>query len=1031
MPLMQRIAYARLAKEKPQHALCLVELVELAGATAQSPTYNVNIRQGPAKGAQRDSALFVTPTPSREIAEARAMVLLQSKLEQGWQLQQAEGFSALATPAPRETISAATAPHPVALPASLSALLDRLHPDRWRLLAPRRKSRSLWRLAEWCGAGHDAALRPLAPRLVSWLESGNDLLDYCIAYALGRLGDVGAREAMQQLAKRGRSAATRRVAQQAFLALGGIPVEKALTEANIEEAYDLATQSNASLCAAAREKVLQAAHVLDLAHGSFKTFRVLYKNAEFRRDGELLSVLHARLENTHGKGASRDFSGKYQAGRAFSRATRQYLRLRTWRNVRRMALMEHPQSIALATDLLLGIEDAALPPARQATVYEYINKQHVRKVRHFSPYANNLLIRSLLLARHPDVLSHARSRQWWSDTPLDLQTPAPARYEAFPALWDTQPASLLRLLMQSRAAVVHAFATRALADNPAYVAQLDEAALTTLLHSDFAATVRFAATAVCQRIEAGTDRIAQARLLALLVKSGDATAQQFAQLHIASHLADYATQALLVAALITSPDLSLRQLGGSMASLTAADKLSALGVTSRVLDWLEAADSHSPSLQEILTSLTNVFHGQADAPLWPYALQAPLDRLLGLLLHEAVPVARFAQAWLARMPQGLDAVPPHLLATLLRAEEPDRRALGVLLLNSVPDALLREQAALIADFALSEHAAIRQAARAPVGRLCAQDTAFAENLVSRLGNSLFRSESVEGQHEDVLAWLQTDLADYQQQWDAGYCWRATQAQSRGAQRLGVWLHSRFSASTWSVRQLAQWARNAEQSLRRFSFEQLAALPQSRWQEEAGEVLPLFDSHFDDAREFAQVQFTTTLVQVPFSPMFLVALVDHPKPWVQALGRELLGRKLDSDSALDILLKLSQHPSQDVQLFVTQWLTHTSGTTPAETAKHLRQLQPYFVAVLSQVNRARMAKNRVLNFLHAHAAHADTAQVVADIYLRQVMTASLQDKPKIIAGLRDIAARHPQIALPFVHTRPTPVKAQTSTPPRVV
>jgi hypothetical protein len=61
----------------------------------------------------------------------------------------------------------------------------------------------------------------------------------------------------------------------------------------------------------------------------------------------------------------------------------------------------------------------------------------------------------------------------------------------------------------------------------------------------------------------------------------------------------------------------------------------------------------------------------------------------------------------------------------------------------------------------------------------------------------------------------------------------------------------------------------------------------------------------------------------------------------------------------------------------------------------------------------VAKTRVTEFLRAQVQAPETAAVVAEIFARQVVTSSLTDKPQYIAGLRDIARRHPQLELPFL------------------
>ena len=114
-----------------------------------------------------------------------------------------------------------------------------------------------------------------------------------------------------------------------------------------------------------------------------------------------------------------------------------------------------------------------------------------------------------------------------------------------------------------------------------------------------------------------------------------------------------------------------------------------------------------------------------------------------------------------------------------------------------------------------------------------------------------------------------------------------------------------------------------------------------------------------------------------------------------------------------LTRLSQHPSTAVQLFVTHWLLEMPREPVDAFALRLRELTPYVLTVLSQVHRGRAAKARLLDFLRSATAHAAPAEVVAELFARQVVTSSLTDKPQYIAGLRDIAARHPHIAMPYL------------------
>jgi hypothetical protein len=224
----------------------------------------------------------------------------------------------------------------------------------------------------------------------------------------------------------------------------------------------------------------------------------------------------------------------------------------------------------------------------------------------------------------------------------------------------------------------------------------------------------------------------------------------------------------------------------------------------------------------------------------------------------------------------------------------------------------------------------------------------------------------------------------------------------------------LQASDFTLRQLATLARHADAGVREWAMRAIdQTLPDVPSPQQAADLLPLADAAFDDARAYTQRLFGERLPDESLDVELLVAWVDHPQAWMQALGRSRLVRRMSAADASLCLTRLSQHPSTQVQLFVTQWLLELPADDPPRLAQQLRALTPYFLTVLSQVHRGRVAKSRITDFLRAQIAAPETAAVVAEIFARQVVTASLTDKPQYIAGLRDIAARHPQIELPFL------------------
>ena len=104
----------------------------------------------------------------------------------------------------------------------------------------------------------------------------------------------------------------------------------------------------------------------------------------------------------------------------------------------------------------------------------------------------------------------------------------------------------------------------------------------------------------------------------------------------------------------------------------------------------------------------------------------------------------------------------------------------------------------------------------------------------------------------------------------------------------------------------------------------------------------------------------------WSPEVLVAICDSIREDVRQFGRELVEGHFQENYGQDYLLKFSEHPSSDMQLFAANYLENY-GTGNCD---RLRELMPYFISVLTRVNRLRVAKQRVFEFLEAEASKSE-------------------------------------------------------------
>ena len=1086
---MKKIAFASLQRERPVSRRVTVSLLELAQAPASpgepddaSRRFMALVQQDldPAATTRPLGDIPLTLAPcTRELAEQRALDFIRRRLRSGDHLLAQAGFTvALGAEDTSEDGATVAAPalaavDAVSVPPAVAALVRRFQPDAWKLLSPDRQCRSVWRVGEYSdpqatNSPAQAALRSLVPALVRRRGSGRHArLDHGIAVALARLRDPGAAEAMRLLSLYpGAATSTRRAAREAWLqllapaerqaALAAEPVDEAVAAliadwpseaAGFEALIDAGRQAAWSQALRrlyeralddprAQAQVLAAVRSAPLVPGLFQGLRYLYKAAEVRLDTAVLGALHARIENTaprfHNRRQARWARVPTERGRrllrlseemarpqprvAFGFRTRRYLQRRGLRTLRRLAAIGHPAAPRLAVALLLGLDDATLPPARPAW-----------GGRHHHAAAAWWLVPQLLLAGHPGVRYSAQSLLWWTTEPLSTEQALPERCEGLREMWDAHPEALLALARHSRCALVHAMAARALQDHAPWLAQQPAAVLQALLQSHFAPSARVALKVVQDRLtQAGpADAPDQVAWWVALLNSTLPEAREFAWMQLARNPAGFARHPGLVVALLLSAHEQGRLQGQGLATL--ADPLALL---TELQATLPEIDPDAPGLAEAVAGLEALLRQPG---LLQALSQLPAEPVLLALRHASPLVLRLAVSWLLAWPEALRWLPPECLTELLASDDPPRLEAGLRLLSGLSDEILLTQAELLARWALSPHARIRATVRPLVQRLAACDAAFAGGVAQRLHDALFRGEPAEGVHDDALAWLTGELLAWAPARDPASVWRALQARSRGAQRYGAWaLTTALAPEHFSLRQQATLAQHAEVAVRRWAMAALeASLPERPTPEQAAQLMPLADTRFDDARAFAHELFAERLTDETLPVTLLIDWVDHPRPWVQALGRQRLMRRMNAAEASLCLTRLSQHPSPQVQLFVTHWLLEKhphEEADPSALAQRLRQLMPYLLTVLGQVHRGRVAKTRIIDFLRGCIEAPQPAEVVAELFARQVVTCSLTDKPQYIAGLRDIQRRHPHIPLPFLRWEPPPAAAASPTSP---
>lgn len=1022
----------------------------------------VNFRVTSRNGKMQEGTTTVVPV-NRAFAERIFDELVNSKLAAGYsQIRQVGGTTAINAEHPLSPVNAARKT------AILSRLRDALEGEqsaqtKWKL------SRVIWRAGE-------LKLTDAVPYLLRLASQGDAMQQYCAAWALSRCADESnATDAIRVLehvyfqaetpdkARRIAAAGLARLLKNSDDAtffnalLVTLPndiraaVEHGESDALLERLcyylFTLKTASNTYLTTlyllsqkydAVRVPLLALLKELPFTPGYFQPVRQILKIAECYDDAETFGLLAYRIETTaHGYRGRRGYYGRkgeyyvsiHGIGRvdikeeyqkplpriSYSNKTRDYLRDRVTRTLRRAGEADSPAYAELAVRLLLMYDDQTdktqpyfIPRYR----YEYRPYRRIDISTHYDAYATHLAFNFILYGNSPRYGRQPNAGAWHCIEPYQPGQPAPdAREEAFPALWDKTPHTLVELLLKSRCERVQEFAAKAFRANPDNGNLLDTAQLIALLALPYPMTNALALDLAAQRYTPGKPDF---ELVRALLNCPYQPARETARKWIEKSAATFMQDAAFVCDLLFSPYSDGREWARSFLSTQHVFELQEQAIVSRALATLIASQPDefaNETLQTICDILLLAF------PRSIYRLN--FEVIGDLLAHANAELHTLAGKILLKHTRDARMMPDDFFAALLQSPSPQARSIGVQLLGKLPDYQLLEKQALLMNFCISEFPEIRQAAKPLIGRLAKSQKAFGDALAQLLFSALLFKEAAEGIHQDVYALLTEELRPHLALFDADKAVKLLKSPHLHATLLGAYLLKHVvDISAFSTRQMRELAKNELRDVREAAWNFYRRFPE-RIKQDAAVALGIVDADWDDTRRFAFDYFRATFAENDWTPELLVSLCDSVRDDVRAFGREMITRFFEEADGADYLLKLSQHPSADLQLFATHYLEQFA----ANHADRIEKLEPYFVTLLSQVNKGRVAKTRIFSFLRAEAEKDEAAaRVAARILTRQSATCAIGDKAACIEALRAIWHKFPQIDTPLKAVEP-PVYAK--------
>lgn len=775
----------------------------------------------------------------------------------------------------------------------------------------------------------------------------------------------------------------------------------------------------------------------------FQRLRHIFKMAEYRHDGEVFGIIAYRFEkekamyrsnywgaNIPGVGylrtyeyrynretrryerlESNQFQGEMQrpdARIAYSEATREYLRRRVWRTLKQLGEEGSSDYVQMAAGILLTYSDDDAEAVTESNFYRWdrSNWTSIRLSRHWDAYAGYLTFNHILYENSPRYVLMPNSRGWRCREGYQPGGPEPeGREEAFPELWEAHPEALLQLLCQSNCRPVHHFAVKALRVCQQFCATIDVDSLIKLVNKPYEVTAQLGFELARSQYDPDNPNM---ELVLALANCLYAPARSQAHEWIAATPDRILSDAGAIASLVTSQHGDTRIFARGLLSAAAIGENTAKVIIGRIVATLLALEETETELaQSIGETLLNCFPQQLR--------KLGLGVILDLLSHPMPEIQAIGAEILLNHETAAAELPPELIESLISSPYESVRSIGIGLFGQLPDeTLMGEQRVVIVAMAVSAEMSIRQAIQPIIRRLTTEHPAFGTQLSAEFIELLLIPERQEGVHSYLVSLLRDFPTEWMSRVTKETALQLLGAKSSAAQELGGLIlaanHSSWASEFASpeVVKLASHEILAVREAARAMFAQRLDRIRRDPQEKLAAVR-LLEAKWEDTRQFALDTFTNSFSDEDWTPEVMISICDSIREEVRQYGRDLVTRHFQASNGEEYLVKFSEHPSADMQLFATNYLESYAVDNP----DRLEQLMPYFISILCGVNRGRVAKKRIFAFLEAEALKSEAAaKVVAEIMTRQSATIAIGDKAAAIGTMLKIHKRYPHIPLPI-------------------
>jgi hypothetical protein len=721
---------------------------------------------------------------------------------------------------------------------------------------------------------------------------------------------------------------------------------------------------------------------------------------------------------------------------AYSQKTKWYLHSRILRRLHSMGNNEDTDYVKLATALLIGYRQKEDFRKTYSTYrYSWNGRNYNNIETRFLQNAQAVFLHQVLSGNHPDIELQA-NHLWRMRSANDKNSAAkkqtnqsagsnndglgglikkftslfgkkklqeqPKEPEAatkaipnpngtpFLHIWNKIPQAYVQLLMEAEMEEIHEFAEANLTGHPDYNTikeRLDKQAYKKLLLSPFAIPAKFGFALATERYMSS---IPDDDLVTAMLNSVNENARVKGKQWTESYSSTYLQQSRFIVQLIFAGYSDIRQWAKSFLQNTPLPEEIKQSVIIKSVAELMSYGRQTPENETIIKEAADLLFEQFGEEIKNISIEVIAD----LVLHPNPSVLltglRFLK--LKRQQLNLNELSAEFVFGLISHSYDPVREEGLSILSAMEGGTLLQWENEVIKNCLSPYENIQNGLPPVIKRMAEKNNDFGIHAAEILMPYLLRKETAEGVHASVSKLLCNELSNYLQNANKETALNLLYSNYSAAQNVGVIILEKYTEpSQLSLPQVVALGGHENLNVREWSWKFYnEQIPRIKYEKD--KAIKLLESKWLDSRQFAMQFFRENFLEADWNAETLITLADSVKPDVESFGREMITKFFAADNGTEYLLKLSQHPSEKMQLFATNYLERYAK----DDADKMLSLDFYFRSVLTRVNKSRVAKNRIYHFLLTEGRKSEnTAKIVSSILSEVSATAAIGDKAKCI------------------------------------